>query len=176
MKELMEKIEELLFKVREFKGRVDLNSKQSEIKSLEGEMSQPDFWSNQERARWISQTVADLKEEIKGWREMEGELESVLEIAREDEQDQSVNLRKEIEDKYYDLKRQFNKLETATVLNGKYDGHHAVLSIYAGAGGADGIVAAALQEQAGRLQDVLLILHHQDADLLGGVGHALILC
>ena len=137
MKELMEKIEELLFKVREFKGRVDLNSKQSEIKSLEGEMSQPDFWSNQERARWISQTVADLKEEIKGWREMEGELESVLEIAREDEQDQSVNLRKEIEDKYYDLKRQFNKLETATVLNGKYDGHHAVLSIYAGAGGAD---------------------------------------
>jgi peptide chain release factor 2 len=137
MKELIEKIEALLFKVREFKAKVDLVSKQNEIKSLEGEMSQPGFWDDVERAKWISQKVSDLKEEVKSWQDLSGELESIWEIAKEDEQDQSVNLRKEIEDKYHELKRQFNRLETAMVLNGKYDGHNAVLSIYAGAGGDD---------------------------------------
>ena len=137
MKEIADKIEELRLKIKDLKAKVDLESKQSEIKSLEGEMNQPGFWNDQGRAKWISQTVADLKEEVGNWQNLEEEVAILLALAREDESDESVNLESETKERYYDLNRQFIKLELATVLSGKYDSYNAVLSIYAGAGGDD---------------------------------------
>ena len=134
MKELIDKIEELKSRIKDLKSKVDLESKQSQIKSLEGEMNQPGFWTDQGRAKWISQQVADLKEEVATWQNIESETAMLLDLAREDE---DISLETEIQDRYYDLSRQFSRLELATLLSGKYDNHNAVLSIYAGAGGDD---------------------------------------
>jgi peptide chain release factor 2 len=137
MKELLVKIEELKFKTEDLKSKIDFPSKENEIKSLEGEMNEPDFWQDQKRAKWISQKVADLKSEVGEWEILEKGINELLALAKEDEADTSVDLEKEIEDKYHELKRQFQKLEISTILNGKYDANDAVITIYAGAGGVE---------------------------------------
>jgi peptide chain release factor 2 len=137
MKELVEQIKDLKLKIDDLKKKVNFQSKDSEIKSLESEMNEPDFWQDQKRATWISKKVADLKGEIFAWGKLNQETADLLALAEEDDDDQSVNLNKEIEDKYHELKRTFNLMEIQTILNDKYDANSAILSIYAGAGGDD---------------------------------------
>jgi len=137
MKELVEKIENLKSKILDLKSKIDLETKKSEIKSLEKEMSQPGFWDIQKRATWISKKIADLAEEINDWQTLEKEVSGLLELAQEDDKDQSVNLNSEIEMQLKDLTEKYQQLELLTVLSGKYDQNNAILSIYAGAGGVD---------------------------------------
>ncbi|MBU1130638.1 peptide chain release factor 2 [Patescibacteria group bacterium] len=137
MKELVDKIEDLGFRIKDLKSKINLESKNSEIKNLESEMNQEGFWDNQERAAWISKKVADLKEEIKEWEVLENQVSELLALAKEDDKDQSVNLNEEIEDQLSQLSKKFEQLELLTVLNNKYDSSNAILSIYAGAGGVD---------------------------------------
>jgi len=137
MKELIDTIENLKSRVEDLKSKINFQSKTDEIKNLEAEMNQESFWANQEKATWISKKVADLKEEIKVWQNMEKEAVDLLELAKEDDQDQFVNLNEDIERQLTSLVKKFEKLELATVLNGKYDANSVILSIYAGAGGVD---------------------------------------
>ena len=137
MKEIIDKIEEFKSKIQDLESKVGLDSKKSEIKNLEQEMNQPGFWQDQERAKWISQKVADLKEEIKNWQDLNDEVGLLLALADDDEDDKKTNLESEINAKYQELEHQFTDLEVATVLSGKYDDNNSVLSIYAGAGGDD---------------------------------------
>ncbi len=150
MKELTDKIQELRGKIMDLKNRVDLASKQTEIKHLEATMSEPAFWQDQAQAKTVSQLLANLKDEVSKWQNLEQEVNDLLELSKDDEADQSVSLTKEITDQLYKLEKQFSQLEIKTVLNGKYDFANAVLTIYAGAGGTEA------QDWAGMLKRMYL--------------------
>ena len=137
MQELLETIGSLREKIKNLKSRLNLAAREGEIKSLEKEMNEPSFWSDQNRAKWISQKVADLKEEIVSWQKLEKEIEDLWELAKEDKDDKSVDLSREAKEQLEKLERWFNDLEIKTVLNGKYDSLNAVITIYAGAGGTE---------------------------------------
>ena len=137
MQELLETIGSLREKIKNLKSRLNLAAREGEIKSLEKEMNEPSFWSDQNRAKWISQKVADLKEEIVSWQKLEKEIEDLWELAKEDKDDKSVDLSREAKEQLEKLERWFNDLEIKTVLNGKYDSLNAVITIYAGPGGTD---------------------------------------
>ncbi|MFA6304286.1 MAG: peptide chain release factor 2 [Patescibacteria group bacterium] len=137
MNEILSKVNDLKLKIEALKARVDLASKQGNIDSLAGEMNEPSFWQNPERARLVSQQVANLKAEIESWQQLEQQINDLLILSQEDESDDSVSLDKEISDQFYILEKQFKQLEVKTVLNGKYDVDNAVLTIYAGAGGTE---------------------------------------
>jgi len=137
MKELIDKIEELETRIKDLESKIDLDDKRQEIENLASEMNQPGFWDDQQRAAWISQKVSNLNEELSDWLTLGGEVSDLLKLANEDDEDQSVNLNQEINDKYYQLRRRLEKLELTTFLNEKYDQENAIMSIYAGAGGVD---------------------------------------
>ena len=137
MKELVDKIEDLKSRVEDLKSKINLKDKEAEIKNLESEMVVEGFWDNQKRATWISQQVSDKQEEIKSWQDLEKEINELFGLAKENDDDQSVNMNEEINNQFEKLNYQFKQLELLTVLNDKYDQNSAVLSIYAGAGGVD---------------------------------------
>ncbi len=137
MKELFDKIKDLKSKIEELKKKVDLASKEGQIKSLAGEMNQPAFWHSPARARFISQQVASLKDEVEAWQKMEQEINDLLSLANEDEAEEGVNLAEAIQQQLSAVEKKFSQLEITTVLNGKYDTTNAVLTIYSGAGGVD---------------------------------------
>jgi peptide chain release factor 2 len=97
---------------------------------LERETENPEFWNDKEKARNISQELADLKEIVDSIEEIKksvGDLDELKEIL--DEQ----GLYNEIEKIEGNLKEK----EKETFFSGKYDKGNAMLSIYSGAGGQD---------------------------------------
>lgn len=100
-------------------------------------MSQPNFWQNQDTARQVTQKHEQLATEVANWKKLQQDAVDLLALAQEDQKDQSVNLREELERHYLDLIKQLDKFELKKFLSGPYDDVNAILAIHAGAGGTD---------------------------------------
>lgn len=118
-------------------GYFDLDRVKVEIKELETQVSRPDFWADQNKAREITQELAQLQAQLQEWQKLRQEIADLLEIANLDQADQSVNLRTEAEARLAELEKQFASLEFFVLFNQPYDQNNALLAIHAGAGGVD---------------------------------------
>ncbi|OGF30662.1 peptide chain release factor 2 [Candidatus Falkowbacteria bacterium RIFOXYD2_FULL_35_9] len=116
---------------------VKIDSKKQEIEKLSQEMNKSDFWSDQNRARKISQIVSSLQQEIDTWDNFGKELIDSLEMLEFDIDDKDVNLRPEFEVNVANLEEKFSHLELNLLLEGDYDSNSAILTINAGSGGTD---------------------------------------
>lgn len=111
--------------------------KKHKIIELEILSAEPDFWKNQERVREIGRELADLKEEVELWDNMENEAVELIEIAKLLKPEEDEELLVETEEKRQALKRKFEKEELKIFLSGPYDRRDADLTIYSGAGGTE---------------------------------------
>lgn len=137
MDELVNNIKNLGDDIENAQVLLKLEESKKEVGALEEETARPEFWSNTQRAKSVSQKLSDLKEEISAWDNLEKEVGDILDLARLDEKDQTVTLREEIEKKYNDLLAQFKKMEFSVLFSGSYDKYNAILSIHAGTGGTE---------------------------------------
>lgn len=137
MKELIDDIGNLYQRISKTLVLLAPAKRKKEIAQLEAKTAQPDFWQDREKASQISQKLADLKEEVADWEKLSREADELLEIAKLDQDDKSVTLRKDIEKKLKQLEKRFAKLELQVFLGGKYDKNNVIFSIHAGAGGTD---------------------------------------
>jgi peptide chain release factor 2 len=135
--ELLVKLKALQKKVKESWGFLDIDKKINELSSLEADMGSKDFWQDQNKAKQISQKASDLKNEIGIWENLSNQVAETLELAKLDEADQSVSLRKEIEKKSAELEKQFDDLEFLLLFSGGHDKNNAIIAIHAGTGGVD---------------------------------------
>lgn len=77
--------------------------------------------------------MADLRDEIQGWKSLGKNIKDNLELAElEDE-----SLREDIETNTAAIEQEVDRREITTLLSGKYDKGNALLTINAGAGGTD---------------------------------------
>lgn len=111
--------------------------KKHKIIELEILSAEPDFWKNQDRAREIGQELADFKEEVELWDNMEKETVELIEIVKILKPEEDEELLVETEEKRQTLKRKFEKEELKIFLSGSYDRRNAYLTIYSGAGGTE---------------------------------------
>lgn len=88
-------------------------------------------------AKFKAKRLNELKERKEKWEKLSQEIDDLLEIASLDKEAKDVDLRKEIEKRLKELKKQFESLELFIFLRKKYDKMDAILSIHAGAGGVD---------------------------------------
>lgn len=109
------------------------------MKELETAINRPDFWSDQNQAKAISQEYQGLKNEIESWESLRSEAADLSELAGLFQSgDQAAT--KEEEDltkKVADLSARFQKLEFNFLFAGEYDKGPAIVSIHAGTGGVD---------------------------------------
>lgn len=137
MKELIERIKDLLQKIEKNKKLVDLEAIQNRMKELEFIMNEPDFWSDQEKAKKVSQEFDDLRNELNAWKNIKKETSDLLELSEVGEREGDSSLKKEIEIKLIKLIERFSELEFYILLGEKYDQNNAIVAIHAGAGGVD---------------------------------------
>jgi len=97
---------------------------------LEKEAEKQDFWNDKERARNVSQDLADLKETIDSIEEIKKNVKDLEELKEILDSDGLYNEVEKIEKK-------IREKEKETFFSGKYDKGNAMLSIYSGAGGQD---------------------------------------
>ena len=105
---------------------------------MEGEIVAPDFWSDQEKAKEVSQKYQSARTELETWAELKNETMELLELSEMFEAQKEFSGHKdEIADKLASLDKKFVQLEFAVLFSGQYDKGNAIISVHAGTGGVD---------------------------------------
>ncbi len=134
--ELTELLEELKERFKDIEQTLDVESLKRELQELDREMSSPNFWEDQKRAKEVLQKRKHLEETLKRFEEIKSSLEGLSEILEETEETDLENLAL-VEEELKDLQKEINKLEVKTYLSGEMDSKNAFLTIQAGAGGTE---------------------------------------
>src|SRR4051794_23362180 len=98
-------------------------------------MQEPGFWDGQEQAAKVSAEHASAGRKLESFRKLESELddlEALEELAAEDD-----SIAEELEETRGSVQSRLDELELERLFSGPYDSGDAVVSVHAGAGGAD---------------------------------------
>lgn len=131
MQELRQKILDLISRLNKLKETIRLPDKIKKAEELSYQVAEPDLWNDQERARAVTQELADLKKEIEEINDLTQNLE-ILDQLAQDETEQP-DLEKEVRV----AEKTLSTLELSSYLSGDYDDKNAILSIHAGQGGTE---------------------------------------
>ena len=102
---------------------------------MEGQASEPDFWSDQEAAQKLLQQRSRLERVVNRQETFEREVEDaavLFEFAEEDEESA-----KELRELVGRLEREVSQAETEMMLGGENDARNAICTIHPGAGGTE---------------------------------------
>jgi peptide chain release factor 2 len=116
-------------------GFFDAPAKEKELAELERQISEPDFWNDQERAQKIVQQRSRIEKALEKQKKFDAavsDAEVLLEFAESDEG--SLN---ELSELIAKLEKDVAEAETESLLSGPNDINNAICSIQAGAGGTD---------------------------------------
>ena len=130
-------LEDIQQRIAAMRDSMRVDERQGRLKELEDKMGQADFWDNQDKA---NEVIAELKS-------IKARIEPVIEVAKKIEDAQILwdmaaemddqESREEVDGQIDGLLKDLDKLETAALLSGKYDGNNCYLSIQSGAGGTE---------------------------------------
>lgn len=116
-------MDELIDRLTKLKESINLPEKIKRIEILEIEVADPNLWSDQDKARKITQELSNLKKEIKEIEELSETLEILKEIPDEKEFGKAA--------------KAVEKLELISYLSGEHDAKNSLVSIHAGQGGTE---------------------------------------
>ena len=106
------------------------------IQALEGEISDPAFWSNADKKNPVIQELKSLKTAVEPFTALEKERDEIQELLSiVDEKD--LKSLKHLEEELGRLEKKIDVLEFQKLLSGPNDKNSAILSINAGAGGTE---------------------------------------
>ena len=108
--------------------------KQKELRELEAESMQPDFWQDSQNAQKIMKKIDSIKGEIEDFDYLEKNLADLASITVQPGLDK---LEGEVKKEIKTIKEKLDKLESGLFLSGPYDENWAILSIHAGQGGVE---------------------------------------
>lgn len=137
MKELIQEIQKFKDKIRQVWKILNLDAKKTELKTLEIQMSQSDFWNNPQKAKNINQKAENIRQELATWEQIISEVKDLFDLAIESFDQQDNSLKKDLENKLKQLQKRFENLEFLVLFSKKYDRNNAIISIHAGTGGVD---------------------------------------
>lgn len=126
-------VAELLVAVGQALQTLDIGKLEAELKDVQGQTAQVDFWADSTRAQEVMKRQAKLAARVEPWTKLRAELQELSELASLDD----VSLQVDLEKQYAKVERRFFELKEQLKFAGPYDDYDVILSIRAGAGGTD---------------------------------------
>jgi peptide chain release factor 2 len=131
MPEIKQRAKIIKDSLEEIKKSLDIKRKKIELKELEAQSLDPDFWNEQEKARSVMQKIGSLRDLIDKLESFENEVLVLLDLVKESKDDEIF------EKDVSSLEERLKELKLASFLSGKYDSGNAIVSIHAGQGGTE---------------------------------------
>ena len=102
LREIVNKLDDLLNRVNSAYSILDIEKKKIRTKELEYIINDKEFWNDANNAQKVSKELATLKNEIEFFEKIKNEIIGLQSIARDDIEDKDINLLFEIEKNYND--------------------------------------------------------------------------
>ena len=137
MRDFSDDLRELRRRVEAARGYLKIDGARARVAELEVEVSKPDLWDDQDRAKKVNSELSQLSEDVAvvdGLDSTVSDLETLAELARE-EGDESVE--SEIDTGIGDLSRELDTLDLRSLFTGEHDDRDAICTVNSGAGGTD---------------------------------------
>ncbi|WP_301550489.1 peptide chain release factor 2 [Guptibacillus hwajinpoensis] len=137
MHEIRSELNTIETRLNDFRGSLDLENKRARIDELDIQMTDPDFWNDQNAAQKVineSNALKEIVHEFDSLQEVYENLEVSYELVKE-ENDQELFEDLEVEIK--DLKKTVNQFELTLLLSEEHDKNNAILELHPGAGGTE---------------------------------------
>ena len=113
------------------------------IVSLEGEIANPDFWSNPDKKNGVMQELKSLKNQTESYLRLDAGLKDLLGMLEITEEEDAESL-KHLELETDKISKLIGTLEFQKLLSGPLDKNSVILSINSGAGGTESCDWAAM--------------------------------
>ncbi|WP_257708852.1 peptide chain release factor 2 [Macrococcoides caseolyticum] len=135
--EIKNTLETLAEKIDSFRGSLDLEEKETNIKEYEEMMADPDFWNDGDKAQDIINKNNALKSVVQEFSTLEERLENseVLFEMYKEESDEDTH--QELIEQLNTLQQIANDFELKMLLSGEFDANNAILELHPGAGGTE---------------------------------------
>jgi peptide chain release factor 2 len=136
MLEILATFSDIKKRFEELSSSIDEEKIKKEIEKYDHMMGQPDFWSDQEKAKSISQKRKVLQDKLSNYLSLKSRIEDLDEMTKdlkEDDLDTIALVSEELES----VEKALKTFELETYLSDEMDINNAYLTIQAGAGGTE---------------------------------------
>ncbi|MEI5907615.1 peptide chain release factor 2 [Bacillus spongiae] len=137
LSEMKVELEKTAKKLADFRGSLDLETKEERIAELDEMMADPNFWNDQQAAQGVINEANGLKDLVNEYNDLfetHETLEVTFELAKEEADE---DLEGELETELVDLSERLNHFELQLLLSEPYDKNNAILELHPGAGGTE---------------------------------------
>ena len=115
----------------------DITNLENELANLENQTNKAEFWSDSKNSSIVLKRITELKNKVSQFKKVKTDLDNLIEIKILLLQESDADLEKELETGINTLETELEKLETSTLLSGKYDINNAIITLHPGAGGTE---------------------------------------
>lgn len=133
MEDLAKQSAELQQQVGDALERLNIAALSAQLKQLQSDSQATGFWDDSSQAQEVMKQIAKLEARVLPWQKLQacvGEVNEMLDL-------KDSSLQAELTKQLSALQASFDGLKADLKFNGPYDGHDAIVSIFAGAGGTD---------------------------------------
>lgn len=116
-------------------GIFDVESKERRLVELDHQAQEPDLWNNADAASALQQERAEVERVVERFRSLAKGLTDAAEL--DDLAEADAEIAAEVDTSLAQVDSQLAELELQRMLSGEYDGHEAIVSVNAGAGGTE---------------------------------------
>ncbi|MDR0724346.1 MAG: peptide chain release factor 2 [Endomicrobium sp.] len=107
------------------------------IKELEAEISNSNFWNDQNKARKIMSELDGLKSLNNSWESIKNQVQDLIDLKELVVMENDEHTLSEIETNTKKVEKELSAFETKTKLGTQHDKNNAIVAIHAGAGGTE---------------------------------------
>ncbi len=130
-------LNDYLTRINQMKDSMRVDEKAERLKELEEKMNAADFWSNQDAANEVIDKLKVIKSQIEPLQDAAETIEEaqlLWDMAVEANDKES---KAEVDGQLDEIGERLDRLETASLLGGKYDSRNCYITLQSGAGGTE---------------------------------------
>ena len=133
--EYKQRLRDLGPELEKLSAALDMDSARAEARKLEDETAQDGFWNDLERSQKVQQRLKQLQNKIARQDKLVTEWQDLTALCEMGQEAEDEELLEELKSGFQTLEEKIEESRMATLLSGEYDGHSAILTFHAGAGG-----------------------------------------
>ena len=111
----------------EMKSSLDLENKEKRIEELHMTMSEPDFWTNTEKATRTQKELGALQNDIADYKKLSGQYEELMLLIDMANEDEDASVIDDVRESEQEFEENFDSVRIRTLLSGQYDNSNAIV-------------------------------------------------